>query len=162
MSNGLFGKYNVLIDEGIHVLLSTAVSATGYFLGLNLSFSILCFALGILIDVDHFLNSFLAKKLHINSYKTGFSYGSNGYTIKLLHGFDIALILSILAYMINGNILLAISIFTNLSVHEFWDFIVYPFTWKELFLVTRARSVFKPGIRKYFKGIFFNLSRLKY
>ncbi|MBN2367636.1 hypothetical protein JXC34_01355 [Candidatus Woesearchaeota archaeon] len=162
MGKSIFGRYNSLVDELIHVSLSFIISIIGYSVGLSLKFSILCFFSGILLDIDHVFNGVIARMLGLKSYKKSLIYSSDGHTIKIMHGFDVALVISSVLFYFFQNFLFSFFIFLSLCIHELWDFLVYPYTWKELFLLTRALTKFNPGIRKSFKGMFFERKTLNY
>ena len=158
-----FSTYHPLKDELMHVLLSALVAGTGLFLGLyRFELFSICFLIGILIDLDHLFNRSLGKALKLKNFQTGVAYGSNGYTIKILHGFDVALLTGLLLY--NTTNLLGFSIFVTLTlvVHALWDFLVYPHSPRELLLITRMKCGFKPGMRTFLIGTVFKLSSLKY
>ena len=157
----VFGRFNTLIDEGVHVLLSFAISAAAVLLGLDMWLAVICFLSAILIDIDHFFNPGIAKALGIKGFN-GIKYGSGGYTIKIFHGFDVALAVSAACYLSIGDMLFSACLFACLCTHEIWDFLVYPHTWKELFLTSRISCRFKPGKRKFLTGLFFDISSLKY
>lgn len=158
----LFGKYNILVDESGHILFSLMISLIGLFLGLDIEQFIICFLAGILIDLDHLLNFVIAKFLKVKNYKKDILYGSGGYTFKILHGFDLALLFSFIIYFIFQDLLFSSFLFFSLSLHELWDFLVYPHSWRELFFITRASCRFRPGMRKKFIGKIFDLDTLKY
>ena len=161
MKRTLFGKYNLFIDESVHIIASLLVYVASIILGLDIFLAAVCFFSGIVIDMDHFLNEIIAKLIGIKGYR-GIMHGTGGYTIKILHGFDVALAIAVASYLASNNMIFALCLFANLCLHEMWDFLVYPHTWKELLFITRAASGFKPGRRGSFKGIFFDISSLKY
>lgn len=154
MKTPFFGKYNPFYDDGVHVLASLAIACAGYLSGLGFNLSLCCLAAGYLLDIDHLLNPLLAKMLGLDAYKDNFIFGSNGYTIKILHGFDVALFICTILTLYNPAF--SAFMFLELCIHEIWDFVVYPFTWKELFLITRIRSGFRPGKREAGVSIFFD------
>ena len=162
MRSPIFGEYNPFIDESVHIFLAFSVSLAGYLGGLDLEYALVCFLSGVFIDLDHLLNGFFARLFRIHSYEKDFKYGSHGYTIKLLHGFDMAFLISAIVFLISNDLVFSVTLFGALCFHELWDFLVYPFSWSELFLVTRAKSGFKPGKRKAFTGFFFRRSSLNY
>lgn len=158
----LFGGYNSFIDEGIHLFLSGCVASMGYISGLDIKLSLITFLAGALLDIDHIFSKPIAKLIKAESYKGNIFHGSNGYTIKILHGFDLALIFGVAGFYITSSSIFGACLFLSLSLHEFWDFIVYPHTWWELLLITRASKNFKPGLRKNLIGIIFNNNSLKF
>ena len=158
----LFGKYNTLLDESIQSFLSLVVSSIALFLGLNWKMALICFILGIFIDIDHLLNGIIARVCRIKNYKFDMHYGSKGHTIKLFHGIDVSLIFFLISYFVTHNFLFSSFIFINLVVHELWDFLVYPHSRKELFLFSRMKNKFNPGVRKKGVGLFFDVNSEKY
>ena len=94
-----FGDYSQVKDEAVHIALSLVVSGTGYiFYGYSFMLFIICFLAGILIDADHLLNSKIAERMRLPSYATTIRYGSNGYTIKILHGFDASFLMAVVVF----------------------------------------------------------------
>ena len=89
-------------------------------------------------------------------------HGIKGITIKIFHGFDIAIVWGGIVYLITNDLTFSIIITINLCVHEFWDFLVYPHKATELLLITRAIKQFKPGKRNYWIGSVFNKRSLEY
>jgi hypothetical protein len=159
----LFGKYNRVIDELMHGLWSLFITLIAASLGLSMDKSVIIFFAGWLIDLDHLFNPFIAKKiLKIKDFKGTITSSDQGYTIKVLHGFDIALIISLLAFWLQKDLMFSVGLFSVLSFHELWDFMVYPHNWQELFFVTRIAKKFHPGIRKKAVSIVFDNDSLKY
>lgn len=158
----IFGKFNLIIDELIHLLLSSIISLIGFIMGLSIFETVICFILAILIDIDHIFNPIIAKCTGIKAYGNKIVYGFDGYVIKIFHGFDISLIICIAAYFFYGNLLFSMILYLNLCLHEFWDFSVYKHSWKELFLLTRIINRFKPGERDTYVGYFFEIDTLNY
>lgn len=159
----LLGKYSQMKDEAVHILISLIVSGIGYvFYGYGFVFFAICFFAGIAIDADHLLNSIIAKKLRLPSYVDTVRYGTNGYTIKIFHGFDAAFLVATAVFFLTRDFNFAFFLGINLCAHELWDFIVYPHSWRELFLATRWRTHFRPGIRKKAKNLIFDSATLKF
>ncbi len=158
----IFGKYNPIIDEAIYIVFSLIICLIGLAFGLNLKLIFICFFAGILLDIDHFFNNILAKLISVKHYRKSICYGSYGYTFKIFHGVDMSILFSFLAFLFTSNILFTVLIFLNLCLHEVWDFLIYPHSWKELFLVTRILTKFNPGTRNVLKGVFFDIKTLKY
>ena len=152
----MFGKYSVIIDELIHFAIAGTITTITTLLGdlLPIQALLLFLSASILIDLDHLLNPLIAKILNITCNIIP-SRKNNGYTIKILHGIDIALLLGLVLYFISHNLSFSIGLSLGLITHEVYDFLVYPFTWKELFLITRAMCKFKPGERKRCKNLIF-------
>lgn len=158
----LFGQYNPLIDEGIHVALSALIAYIGYLFGLTFLESLFVFIAGLLIDIDHLLSSRIARLIKLKKYRGTVTSGSDGYTIKIFHGIDVAAIIGLLLYITTKDPMFGFYMFFSLSMHEIWDFIVYPHKANEILLATRMAHGFKPGIRKYFTGIIFDNKTLKF
>ena len=159
----LFVAYSLVKDEAMHVALSLIVAGVGYALNAyGFAFFVVCFLAGITIDVDHLLNSAIAKRMRLPIDASMVRYGSNGYTIKILHGFDVAFIAAGVVFLITRNFHFAFFLGMNLCIHELWNFIVYPHSWRELFLTTRWRARFRPGMREKATGFIFALSTLKF
>jgi hypothetical protein len=158
----LFGEYNAFIDVFVHVLLSLIVSLLLFYFTQDLALSFLCFLLGIFLDLDHLLNPTIAKLIKLKGHESNIAYQKDGYVSKILHGFDAALLLSLISLFLTDNYFFFIALFLNFCLHEIWDFLVYPHSWKELFLITRIVTRFRPGERKKFIGKFFDLKTLKY
>lgn len=160
---GLFGRYNGITDELIHGLLSLAAAGCGHIYGLDFTLAMIVFFSGWIIDLDHLLNTFIAKKIFkIKGYKGTIFSCSHGYTFKILHGMDLALIIGTLVAWWRQDLVFGTALFMAMSLHEIWDFIVYPHRWTELFLVTRWAVKFKPGIRRKGVGLIFDNNTLKY
>lgn len=172
----IFGKYNPVVDEIIHLL---AFPLLALMLCLNkimirdFVFS-LVFAI-VIIDLDHFLNPLIVKILKIDKlpgknrleYVTTMIKGEdpfvvNGYNIQIFHGLDVFLFLSFIIFLVTKNIYLTVSLFCVLALHLFWDFLVYPHSWKGLFLVIRIKRKFKLGERKAISGLIFEKDSLLY
>ncbi len=158
----LLGKYNAVSDFFIHIILSFGVSIWLIFFQLPFIYFIVCFLVGLLLDADHFLNRSAAKLLRIRTHESSLMYGSGGCVIKIGHGFDISFLFGMLCLAITHNYIFALLVFKNLCLHEFYDFITYPHSWKELFLFTRIKYGFYPGQRKKFIGRVFDYATLKF
>ena len=158
-----FGDYSHIKDECAHIVIALIVSLIGYVLhAYDFAFFLACFLAAVALDIDHIFNSSLAGILKLAGYAGSVSFGSNGYTIKILHGFDIAFLLSLAAFFLTSQFYFALFMWINLCAHELWDFIVYPHSWRELFLATRWQMNFRPGFRRKATGLIFNLSSLRY
>jgi len=158
----LFGKYNIFVDEIIQILLSGLVSSIGLFFGMSWKLVVICFLLGVFVDIDHLFNGIIAKLFRIKDYEFDLHFWSKGHTIKIFHGFDMSLLFAFISYMITSNIIFSVLVFVNLGIHELWDFLVYPHSWKELFLFARIKNKFTPGTRKWGVGLIFKKKGLKY
>lgn len=159
----LFGPFNLFVDELVHGLLSLILVFIGYYFGLDLNECLILFLTGYLIDIDHLLNPLILKYiLKVKDQNMGIIHGSNGYSIRILHGLDTAFVISLIVYFLNNNLAFSIFLFLILTAHELWDFAVYHFNWKELFFITRANKNFIPGSRKYFVGKIFDEETLKF
>lgn len=161
-SKSLFGKYNSVADLFTHIILSFGVSIWLVVFQLPFTYFIICFLAGLLLDMDHFFNRITARLLRIKSHESSLMYGSGGCVIKIGHGFDTSFLFGLLCFLITSNFVFALLIFMNLCTHEFYDFLVYPHTWKELFLFTRTKYGFYPGQRKKFVGKIFDYATLKF
>lgn len=158
----LFGPFNPVIDELGHVLLTIVIVGIALLLGLKLEYAFIAFLSGLLIDVDHFLNTFICVKLlHVKNYKGGIFRGDQGYTPKIFHGIDVAFVIGILVW-VYVNPLFGATIFLVLVFHELWDFIVYSHKANELLLITRAFHHFCPGRREYWNGLIFDENTLRW
>ena len=158
----LFGKYNLVVDLSIHTVLSFGVSIWLIVFQLPFIYFVACFLFGLLLDMDHFLNRVIAKLLKIKSHESSLMYGSGGCVIKIAHGFDISFLFGLLYFLRTSDPVFSLLIFINLCAHDFYDFLVYPHMWRELFLFTRIRKGFYPGHRKKFIGRIFDYKTLKF
>jgi len=154
----VFGKFNPFIDETGHILLTLIIILI---LSREISFyeKLALFVIGIAIDLDHLLNPIIAKLFGTKATITP-SKEQLGVTVKVLHGIDVALLISLFYFYFENNIYMSIGIFTVLVLHELWDYFVYDYTYKELFLITRMGLKFKPGTRKKHVGIIFDQDSL--
>ncbi|MFA4880231.1 MAG: hypothetical protein WC650_01215 [Candidatus Doudnabacteria bacterium] len=159
---GLFGKYNPIADLSVHTILSFGISIWLIVFQFPLVYFVACFLAGLLLDMDHFLNGVIARLLRVKSHESSLMYGSGGCVIKIAHGFDISFLFGLLCFSITSDPVFVLLIFMSLCAHEFWDFVVYPHTWRELFLFTRIRKGFYPGHRKKFIGRIFDYKTLKF
>ncbi len=156
MQKSLFGKFNPVIDEAGHAILTILITLVSYFSGLSLEHTAIAFILGFAIDIDHFFNTFICKRiLKVKNYKGTHFRCDQGYTPKILHGIDIALVVGILL-TIYTDTLFGLTVFLVLSFHEIWDFIVYSHKANELLFITRMYHRFKPGKRNYLRGLIFD------
>lgn len=158
----LFGKFNPFIDESVHVMFALIVSIIGVVSGLSMSSAIIILFSGLMIDIDHLFNREVAKIARIKDYKGTTSYHQGGYVIKILHGLDISLLIALIVFISGGSLIFSVFLFLTLSAHHLWDFVIYPHSWKELFLILRIINKFQPGKRKKFTGIIFDNNTLKY
>lgn len=159
----ILGKYSLIKDESIHVLLSLPVIALGCLMNLSLAQAAVCFAAGFMVDADHFFNNLIVKKVvKVKEYRGTMSRGADGYTPKIFHGIDMAAAAGFYVQHSAENWIFATCLFLVLVLHELWDFWVYPHHYSELFLVSRAVKRFKPGIRNKLVGVFFDNDTLKY
>lgn len=158
----LFGKYNPVADLFTHIVLSFGVSIWMVVFQLPFVYFIVCFLAGLLLDMDHFFNRITAKLLRIKSHESSLMYGSGGCVIKIGHGFDVSFLAGLLCFFITNNFAFASLVFINLCLHEFYDFLTYPHSWKELFLFIRIKYGFYPGQRKKFIGRIFDYKTLKF
>lgn len=159
----LFGTYSQVKDEAVHIALALVVAGVGYAVhAYGFVLFVICVLAGIMIDADHILNSVIAKMMRLPAYTRMLTYGENGYTIKILHGFDVAFLLAGVAFVFTRNFNFAFFLAVNLCVHELWDFIVYPHSWRELLFITRLRARFRPGIRGKATGFIFDTASLKF
>lgn len=158
----LFGPYRQTVDWILHVFWSFVVTIIGYKLGLSFDDAVIVFASALLLDLDHLLNPPIARWLNIDSHFDSWKFGSNGYTIKILHGFDVSALIGWIAAELTDRPLFGIMMGVNLAVHEIWDFLVCPHGIRELLLVTRMRNKFKPGYRTWFVGHIFDLHSVRH
>jgi len=158
----LFGKFSPFKDESVHVILALLVSLIGVISGLDMSSALIILFAGLLIDLDHIFNPYLAMLIGVKNYNGGIAYHADGYSFKILHGYDISFIIGLIVWLSGASLLFSIFLFLVLSIHQLWDTMVYPYSWKEAFLITRILSGFCPGERKKYRGIFFDIKTLKY
>ncbi len=159
----IFGRYRWWLDESIQILLSISVAGFGYLFGLSLNLAIICLVCGVILDIDHIFNLFFIKKvIGVNDYRGGVQFGGGGYTVKILHGIDVAFLLGLVTVLSYHNFVFSVTLSLALITHELWDFVVYPHRWTELFLITRAYNRFRPGERTRGLGVFFDKGSLKY
>ncbi|QQR82178.1 hypothetical protein IPJ70_02735 [Candidatus Campbellbacteria bacterium] len=157
----LFGPYNPYIDLVGH-LTTTALLLSPIISKLNLTEIFLCVVITYAVDVDHLLNTFICKRiLKVPGYNGTITRADKGYTPKILHGIDVALLVGILVALYSTNTV-GLALALTLIGHTLWDFIVYPHNASEMFLVTRVWKRFKPGERTYLTGLIFDTKTLKY
>ena len=137
----LFRGFNPYLDEAGHFFLSATVALLAHFLGTSMPQSLIIFAAGILIDIDHIFNTPIAKSLKLN-FIPHLWKGSNNYVIKIFHGIDIALILMILLIFSGQEVLFSFFIALSLIMHLLWDFLTYNAGWSSLLLITRLHNKF--------------------
>lgn len=151
----LFGSFNHILDELIHILLSALAAYIGYLFGLSLVWAGIVFLVGILIDLDHVLNPLVGKFMQIKATILP-SIEQNGVTIKVLHGIDLFLMYAMLAFASTDSVTFAVFVFISLTLHHLWDYLAYDHHWKELFFTTRLATKFNPGRRDSHVGWFFH------